>query len=420
MSNNSTGSDQEVQALARAAAGLMALMAVDITEYCRELGIKNVAFMTREGIAFKRYYDAFATAHGDMPASTLLEVSRISTFSASLSADGTRGLGRLTSQYANLDRTQLMASLNAYAPDCAPPPIEAKHNPVLLGDALIHRLAADAEFDSWLRILARQRRQNFLGYIEHHHPWLRTASNVLVIDVGWRGTIQDNLAHLIPELRWHGLYLGLFPFINAQPTGSTKKGILFDEPAGRPATPDANVFPVEFLFQVAEGSVTGYHDGKAVRAQAQPDTGLPFALDFQSRVIRYANVDACAWRESDEGARVQLHMSWKADAGRFWGMTQAPSPALYGALRQYCHDESFGVGRTVQLDRLLSFSSFLRAVFSNTHRRLFIQHSTAIPESVRSHSKFGWWLHLVFFVQRLTGYGKKIANRKQQMKDVCR
>ena len=42
-------------------------MAVDITEYCRELGIKNVAFMTREGIAFKRYYDAFATAHGDTP-----------------------------------------------------------------------------------------------------------------------------------------------------------------------------------------------------------------------------------------------------------------------------------------------------------------------------------------------------------------
>jgi hypothetical protein len=52
--------------------------------------------------------------------------------------------------------------------------------------------------------------------------------SAVVADIGWRGTIQDNIGRILPDLKLHGVYLGLFPFLNEQLPSSSKKAVVFD------------------------------------------------------------------------------------------------------------------------------------------------------------------------------------------------
>ena len=54
----------------------------------------------------------------------------------------------------------------------------------------------------------------------------------VVVDVGWRGTIQDNLVRALGIERSTGIYFGLFPFLNAQAPGSRKVALAFDGNSG--------------------------------------------------------------------------------------------------------------------------------------------------------------------------------------------
>ena len=69
----------------------------------------------------------------------------------------------------------------------------------------------------------RQRRRALTAYLES--TWSRGDGHLIVVDVGWRGTIQDNLAKIFPELRFTGWYLALFPFLNPQPDNVDKHAI---------------------------------------------------------------------------------------------------------------------------------------------------------------------------------------------------
>ena len=55
-----------------------------------------------------------------------------------------------------------------------------------------------------------------------------TKTEVLVVDLGWRGTIQDNFAHLMNDVHFHGVYMGLFPFLNKQIGNVSKEALAFN------------------------------------------------------------------------------------------------------------------------------------------------------------------------------------------------
>jgi hypothetical protein len=102
--------------------------------------------------------------------------------------------------------------------------------PGVANDPRIRAFLDEPAVTTSLRQLLADRRQLLLDYLRQETDLSATA--MVVVDVGWRGTIQDNLAHLLPQTQIHGVYLGLFPYLNPQPPNVTKEAVGFDGNAG--------------------------------------------------------------------------------------------------------------------------------------------------------------------------------------------
>ena len=102
--------------------------------------------------------------------------------------------------------------------------------PDVANDPRIRAFLDDAGVSGSLGRLLPDRRALLIDYLDQETDL--SAPAMLVVDVGWRGTIQDNLAHLLPETMIHGVYLGLFPYLNPQPANVTKEAVGFDGNAG--------------------------------------------------------------------------------------------------------------------------------------------------------------------------------------------
>lgn len=48
-------------------------------------------------------------------------------------------------------------------------------------------------------------------------------NRVGIIDIGWRGTIQDNISLFVPDVHFYGMYLGLRRVINVQPGNASRR-----------------------------------------------------------------------------------------------------------------------------------------------------------------------------------------------------
>jgi len=56
--------------------------------------------------------------------------------------------------------------------------------------------------------------------------------NAVICDIGWRGTMQDLLSMILPEVTISGVYLGLFPFKLEQKNMLEKRAVIFDANEG--------------------------------------------------------------------------------------------------------------------------------------------------------------------------------------------
>jgi hypothetical protein len=78
------------------------------------------------------------------------------------------------------------------------------------------------------------------------------------VDIGWRGTIQDNLAHVLPEKTLFGHYLGLARVLNEQPVNCrSTPSAPTSTSTPRPAT-SWTPWPPGDAQQLPNGSVEGY------------------------------------------------------------------------------------------------------------------------------------------------------------------
>ncbi len=93
-------------------------------------------------------------------------------------------------------------------------------------DHRIQRLFADDRVTNRLREMLQLRRSNLVAYLGE--TLLVEHDQAVVVDVGWRGSIQDNLARVLPDVEFVGCYLGLFAFLNPQPANVRKRGVAFD------------------------------------------------------------------------------------------------------------------------------------------------------------------------------------------------
>lgn len=239
-SASSTQGLQKTEAAAFAfgveAAPLFLGFALWIAEQSIAQRLDHVYFLTREGEFFRRIYETVfpdQTLFGHrLPACSDLEVSRLSTFIASMeevSKDEFNRIWRLnrSQRVAGLfstlgldhaDFSDLLAEVGLVPSDVIERPEENES---------LSKLIRSPAFIAAVNDKRVQQRELLSEYLSG--KGISQDDKVGVVDIGWRGTIQDNLARIRPATHFHGMYLGLRKMLNPQASNVTKVAYGADE-----------------------------------------------------------------------------------------------------------------------------------------------------------------------------------------------
>jgi O-antigen biosynthesis protein len=311
--------------------------------------VPKVFFFTREGEFFRRIYDILAARDiyeiGHYPPAVTVEVSRRATFAASLQDFTIKELMRLWSQYSKQSVSALATTLNIDINLWADFAKKANLEP----EEVVEQPWRDRRFANFVKnpVVARVAREAIsiqrsalVQYLEAVGFEPYADKERLIVDIGWRGTIQDNLAYIVSG-SIHGCYLGMEQFLNPQPVNSSKTGYAFDTNRGYPLSIE-EVAGLEFLFNTPGGSTIGYRDGIALREIVPEEeaivTGPVAAMQEQ---LLDASATICDY--------VQTHGLISADLVGFARevlaeFVQRPPPEVAQAFFHLSHNETFGTG----------------------------------------------------------------------------
>ena len=262
-------------------APLLYFFGYSIVEYAIKNKINKVYYATREGETFIKIHEIIKENNPfgvELPESDIIEVSRMGTFSASLKEFSIPELLRLWSQY----RTQSMKALfKTLAIDIEPykkylekydlKPEENIIDPWF--DLRVQKLCADREFTDKIQVELDRKRSELLEYFEKQKKITNNEEPMFMVDIGWRGTIQDNLAHIFTNKEIGGYYLTLYDYYNLQPKNTYKISFIDDKNI-RNNEVASMITLLEWIYNPGTGSVTGYKDGKAIRRAKDEETKI--------------------------------------------------------------------------------------------------------------------------------------------------
>lgn len=242
-----------------------------IIEYAIKNRIETVYYFTREGERFIKGHEIISANNPfelKAPEAELLEVSRMATFSASLKEFSIAELLRLWSQYRIQSMSALFKTLA----------IDIEKYKKYLGeynltieedivepwfDIRVQNLCKDEEFLKEVNKDIARKRHELERYFSNKGI-TNEEGEMLIVDIGWRGTIQDNIAYIFPKKYITGYYITLYDYYNYQPK-NTKK-IKFIKDKELILNDIASIITVlEMLFSSNTGSVIEYKDGEAIR-----------------------------------------------------------------------------------------------------------------------------------------------------------
>ncbi|MDB8558563.1 HAD family hydrolase [Turicibacter sanguinis] len=193
--------------------------------------VEDVFFLSREGEFLKVLFDYYQTSIGvEKINSHYLIVSRKSTFLPSLKALEEEDFYNLFRQYIHMSISEFLNSLNFIPSD-----IELLKNSLDLDfKNKITDFPNSKEFkvlknnDVFKTIYETNRvlqKENFIQYVKSFNVDLMKGLHI--VDVGWKGTIQDNIYNILnQEINVVGYYTGLVASGNAT-NHNQKMGLLF-------------------------------------------------------------------------------------------------------------------------------------------------------------------------------------------------
>jgi len=313
-------------------------------------GMSTVHYMSREGSFLTRVHDVVApilAAQRRPPRSVHLALSRRSTFGPSLDSFTAESLMDLWRMYGNQSLRTLIVSLgddvNRYRRIARLHGLGVDENVTAIHeDQRVASFLSDARVQSLLREKNRERRLALDAYLRE--TWLPQDERLLVVDVGWRGTIQDNLARAYPGSFFIGWYLALFPFLNPQPHNASKSAVgpngnlgeayeFMEPPAAveRPWTPDVPSV-VDYRFDsglgavpVEERELLGHTERRLIDA-------------FQDSALQAAKM-AADWIAAEGLVTKDLRPLVRSEVTRYY---REPPPGSADIWFSSAHDDTFG------------------------------------------------------------------------------
>lgn len=253
-------------------APLLYFLGYSIVEYAIKNKIPKVYYLTREGETFIKIHELIKQNNPfgvPIPECDTLEVSRMATFSASLQEFSIPELLRLWSQYREqsiktLFKT-LAISIEPYKEFMEKYDINPEEDIIAPWfDLGVQKLCADKKFTEKINQELKRKKEELLEYFEKKKGITNDCEPMFVVDIGWRGTIQDNLAHIFTNKKIEGYYLTLYDFYNLQPE-NTKKISFIDDKNIRDNEVANMITLLEWIYNPGTASVVEYKQAEAIR-----------------------------------------------------------------------------------------------------------------------------------------------------------
>jgi FMN phosphatase YigB (HAD superfamily)/glycosyltransferase involved in cell wall biosynthesis len=350
----------------------------------------KIFFATREGEFFRRVYDVLAKhdvlGARSYPVSSVIEVSRRATFAASLRSTSIQEMMRLWSMYSVQSMQAFGKSLNLNAGTLADfcgkvrlPIDEPLKFP--WQDARVQQLFDDSGFQAWLASESTRQREQLWSYLDGAGFEPGENQTRFMVDIGWRGSIQDNLAFLVNG-RIEGAYLALYRYVAEQPPNVQKYGFIADHNSDPEAFHVGDFAPLEFITNGPGGSVTGYRNGRALREAFPAEERFlrDEILPIQEAILRRIG----AWLP----ALARSPLTW----GDQWGHVarqairhymERPDAEIAELFQRLEHNETFGTG---EIQSIADDSHTAVGTLCGPHLH------AALAERLRTHRWPGAWV----------------------------
>lgn len=351
----------------RISALILAGFILQIIEDSIRLRTDKIYFFSREGIFFKQLYDLACEADvyhlRQYAKGEILDVSRLATFASSLKEVTIEEFMRIWRLYSIQSPAALLKSLNLsseiqnlsknYKGDIHAPVKYPWEDPDFLD------FFNSDDFQAVVSKSIKAQRQQFLNYAESKK--LSLVDKVIqIVDIGWRGTIQDNIALIFQDSKVHGNYLGLEKFLNPQPTNTSKRGFVGDnnDPDELNSFDFGDFAIFEFICNVPGGSVTGYSEDAQVNrtvVSGEESVILDEGLKIQAEIKR-ALIEIFAYVKK---AGISSSSLRKLARDSIVEIKKNPPPVLCDAFNKLEHNEIFGTGAADQLLHASDISTLL-------------------------------------------------------------
>lgn len=340
-------------------APLLYFFGYSIVEYAIKNKIKTVYYATREGETFIKMHELIKENNPfgvQIPECEIIEVSRMATFAASLKEISITELLRLWSQY----RVQSMEALfKTLAIDIEKYKIYMEKYNIDIEEKIIdpwfninvQKLFNDKEFTQKMNDELKIKREELLEYFEKKKGITNNKEPMFIVDIGWRGTIQDNLAYIFTNKKIGGYYLTLYDFYNLQPENTYKMSYLNDSKI-RNNEIASMITLLEWIYNPGTGSVTGYKNGEPIRKAKTEETSIvkKYIKPLQEGMFEGAKIINEYMKYHPYEAKETKKYVYQL----IKQIKQKPSKELIDAYYSMVFNDTFGTAEYVKKDEKLS------------------------------------------------------------------
>lgn len=210
-----------------------------ILSYCEKHHIRKVVFLAREGKYLLPVFNELVRIYcpNHQYETSYLYVSRRSTFLPSLKEFSQESFSSLFRHYPKMSPSEFFRNLNlenfvSSFVDKYPLIDFDKRIDSFADTCFFQTLLRDKEFQSVYNESRNHQFRLFSNYLQQTCGTLE--ENIALVDVGWKGTIQDNLEKVVEELKRENLVakdmklFGLYFGLDAGGDIHVKEGVLFD------------------------------------------------------------------------------------------------------------------------------------------------------------------------------------------------
>ncbi|HCX64415.1 MAG TPA: hypothetical protein DHN33_04300 [Eubacteriaceae bacterium] len=253
-----------------------------VIEKALQNNVETVYYFTREGAFFKKIHEKIVENNVfgfEVPKAELLEISRMASFAPSVEKCAIADMSRLWSQYPHQSIEALFRSLNidenpffSYFEKHGLGDTKKVINQIQKDERIL-ALFADEKFQEEMNRILENKRTLLKQYLKQKGIE-GDEKRVFVVDIGWRGSIQDNLAILFPNIQWMGYYMGVFRPYYRTPQNAVKFGYLVSDDQRNDIWHLRHPYPLEMYTNSNKGSVIGYCEKQGkVEAVRKPYQG---------------------------------------------------------------------------------------------------------------------------------------------------